>query len=67
MKTALLCAIAFVTISSLPFISHHSDALAQEKVIQQAPPVHSGSLPSFKKHERPENSMRRQPARARHS
>lgn len=67
MKTALLCAIAFVTVSSLPFISHRSDALAQEKVIQQNPPVHSGSLPSLKKDERPENSMRRQTARTRRS
>lgn len=31
MKIALLCAIAFVMLSSFPFVSHHGDADAQEK------------------------------------
>ncbi len=30
MKIALLCAMAFVALSSLPFASHHDDAIAQE-------------------------------------
>lgn len=30
MKIALLCAMTFVTLSSLPFASHHGDAIAQE-------------------------------------
>ena len=30
MKIALLCAMAFITLSSLPFASHHNDAIAQE-------------------------------------
>jgi hypothetical protein len=39
MKIALLCAMAFVTLSSLPFASHQDHAMAQ-----QTPAVHASAI-----------------------